>query len=36
MSAAGPRLRRLSTGELTPSEVVAIRSIMAAAFGSDE
>ena len=36
MSAAGPRLRRLSTGELAPSEVVAIRSIMAAAFGSDE
>ena len=30
------RLRRLATGELRPSEVVAIRGLMDAAFGSDE
>jgi aminoglycoside 2'-N-acetyltransferase I len=31
-----PRLRRLSTGDLTASEIAAIRSMLAAAFGSDE
>jgi aminoglycoside 2'-N-acetyltransferase I len=31
-----PRLRRLSTKELTPAEVAAIRELMLAAFGSDE
>jgi aminoglycoside 2'-N-acetyltransferase I len=30
------RLRRLSTPELTPSELVAIRSLLERAFGSDE
>jgi aminoglycoside 2'-N-acetyltransferase I len=36
MPESEPRLRRLSTGELTASEVVAIRALMVAAFGSDE
>ena len=39
MTARGPdraRLRRLSTGELTGSEIAAIRAIMADAFGPDE
>jgi aminoglycoside 2'-N-acetyltransferase I len=31
-----PRLRRLSTRELTPSEVAAIRALLERAFGSDE
>jgi aminoglycoside 2'-N-acetyltransferase I len=31
-----PRLRRLSTQELTPSELVAIRELLERAFGSDE
>jgi aminoglycoside 2'-N-acetyltransferase I len=31
-----PRLRRLATTELTDAEIVAIRSIMSEAFGSDE
>jgi aminoglycoside 2'-N-acetyltransferase I len=31
-----PRLRRLATDALAASEIVAIRSIMVAAFGSDE
>lgn len=31
-----PRLRRLSTEDLTPSEVSAIRGLLEAAFGSDE
>jgi aminoglycoside 2'-N-acetyltransferase I len=31
-----PRLRRLSTGDLTPTEVTAIRAMLLAAFGSDE
>jgi len=31
-----PRLRRLSTDDLTSSEVAAIRALLVAAFGSDE
>ena len=31
-----PRLRRLSTGELTPREVASIRALLEAAFGPDE
>ena len=31
-----PRLRRLSTRELTPSELAAIRALLERAFGSDE
>jgi aminoglycoside 2'-N-acetyltransferase I len=31
-----PRLRRLSTWELTPSEIAAIRALLERAFGSDE
>ena len=31
-----PRLRELSTPELTPAEVAAIRAILASAFGNDE
>ena len=31
-----PRVRRLSTGELTTSEIATIRALLAAAFGSDE
>jgi aminoglycoside 2'-N-acetyltransferase I len=32
----GPRLRRLSTADLTPQETAAIRGILVAAFGTDE
>jgi aminoglycoside 2'-N-acetyltransferase I len=34
--AGSPRVRRLSTGELTTSEIAAIRALMVAAFGSGE